>query len=154
MKFSTREDIEAPIEHVFQAISDFDGFERSALRRGAEVQRRERLTEPGAEKGWDIGFEFRGKPRRIVAELTHFDAPNGLQVATATPGIAGDLVAELVPLSRSRTRLRFSLEMRPTSLGGRLTIQSLKLAKGNLTRRFVARVAKFAIDVEDRYKKY
>ena len=39
MKLSTREDIEAPIGTVFDAVTDFDGFERQLLRRGVDVTR-------------------------------------------------------------------------------------------------------------------
>ncbi len=35
MKFSTRKDIDAPIDHVFASVSDFQVYERAAMRRGA-----------------------------------------------------------------------------------------------------------------------
>lgn len=152
MKFSTREDIEAPMDHVFRMVSDFDGFERSALRRGVEVRRRDQLVQPNAELGWDVGFKFRNKKRQISGELVSYDPPNGLIFVTTGTGMTADVVVELLPLSRGRTRLSFSIDLRPSSIGGRLTIQSLKLAKSNLTRRFRNRVAGFATQVEDAYK--
>ncbi|MCK4712108.1 MAG: SRPBCC family protein, partial [Marinosulfonomonas sp.] len=76
MKFSTKEDIEAPIEAVFKAVSDFNAFERFALRRGARVQRVDRKTHPQTTIAWDIEFPYRGKKRQLLAELTEFDAPH------------------------------------------------------------------------------
>ena len=40
MELSGSQDIEAPIDFVFDAITDFDGFTRHALRRGVEVEGR------------------------------------------------------------------------------------------------------------------
>ena len=39
MKSSKREDIEAPIDYVYARVTDFQGFERQALRRAADLQR-------------------------------------------------------------------------------------------------------------------
>ena len=148
MKFSTREDIAAPIDHVFRAVSDFRVFERAALRRGVAVDRMETLTHPDAEMGWTINFTYRKKPRQISAELVRYDPPNGLMFESYAPGITAIGLIELVALSRQRTRLSMSVDMRPTSIGGRLTIQSLKLTKTKLNQKFKNRVAKLADQIE------
>ena len=51
MKFSTKEDIDAPIDAVFQMLCDFETFERAAMRRGAEVHRTDTKTTPGVGMG-------------------------------------------------------------------------------------------------------
>ncbi|MDB0052652.1 hypothetical protein N9F04_02830 [Ascidiaceihabitans sp.] len=48
MKFSTREDVEAPIDQAFALIGDFGAYELSAMRLGAEVRRMDDMTKPGA----------------------------------------------------------------------------------------------------------
>jgi len=60
---------------------------------------------------------------------------------------------DLVALSRGRTRLSVDLALEPRSISGRLMVQSLKLARNNLTKRFRLRVADYAVDLEDRYKR-
>ena len=57
MKFSTNEDVEAPIDAVFEMLCDFESFERAAMRRGAEVQRVDQLVAPGVGMIWDAVFE-------------------------------------------------------------------------------------------------
>ena len=37
MKFSSREDLDAPIDYVWQQVTDFVAFERQAMRRGADL---------------------------------------------------------------------------------------------------------------------
>jgi hypothetical protein len=151
MKFSTREDIEAPVDYVFGQISDFGAFERQALRRGADVRR---LDNGPYVKGsaWDVAFKFRGKDRQLRGTLRIFDAPNMYQIDVTSPNLEGVSLVELVPLSPHRTRIAVSIEIGAKTLAARLMLQSLKLAKSNLTNRFKKRVADFAVDVEDRFK--
>lgn len=152
MRFNTREDIEAPIEHVFGAISDFDGFERQALRRGAEVQRQDANGKPGIGSEWQLRFPYRGKRREVAARMTEFDAPNGYRAETESGGIEGVMSLDLVALSPRRTRMQISIDLRPRSLSARLLIQSLKFAKSNLAKRFSNRVWQMAQDIEAKYR--
>jgi len=151
MKFSTREDIDAPIDHVFSAVTDFAAFEKQALRRGADVRR----VDQGDVKvgsAWDVAFQYRGKDRRMRATLAKFDAPNTMTIDTAASGIDGVTLVDLVPLSPKRTRLAVSIELSAKTLSARLLLQSLKLAKGTLSKRFKTRIGEQAGAIEDRYK--
>lgn len=152
MKFSAKEDIEAPIDFVFQQVTDFEAFERSALRRGAEVQRVDTLPAVGPGMKWDASFTLRGRARAIKVELLSMERPNGVVVGSTSPSLGGEFVVDLVALSRGRTRMSVELELSPRSLSGRLLIQSLKLARSKLSKRFRTRVAEHAEEIEDRFK--
>lgn len=151
MKFSTREDIEAPIDHVFARMSDFAAFERLIVRRGGEVARTEDRTPPAAGMAWDTAFDLRGKRRQMAIELTRFQPPSELCMAATSRTLTGELELDLTALSRARTRIRLSLDLKPLNLSGRLMLQSLKLARGNISRRFEMRVASHAREIEDGY---
>ncbi len=148
MKFSTKEDIEAPIDYVFTRVTDFSAFERQALRRGADIKRVDEGVQPSVGSAWQIAFKFRGKDRKMNATIAQMDVPTVLRVETTANGISGESLIELVALSRSRTRLSITLDLSPQSLTARLLLQSLKLAKNNLTRKFKMRITDFAEEVE------
>ena len=151
MKFSAREDIEAPVDHVWAQVSDFDAFERQALRRGADVRR---VGGGAVQQGtiWDIGFTFRGRDRRAQATLAEVKPPQSLKVDITSAGLDGVFAVDVLQLSATRTRIAVSLELSAKSLSARLVLQSLKLAKGSLSARFKKRVSDFAKDVEARHR--
>lgn len=150
MKFNSREDIEAPIDVVFARLTDFDQFERQALRRGASVRRID-SGQAKAGSAWDIAFTFRGKERRLRAELMELDPPNFMHIQSQASGIVGDTLVDVVQLSPRRTRLTVTINLSAKTLSSRLLLQSFKLARGTLAQRFKRRVASFADDVAERY---
>ncbi|WP_341366643.1 SRPBCC family protein [Yoonia sp. BS5-3] len=152
MKFSTREDIEAPIDFVFAQVTDFDAFTRSALRHGAEITTEHSgPADVGAQ--WFVNFTFRGRARKLTLRMTQLDVPGGYTIEAVSDGMTAISELTLVALSPRRTRLAFAIDVRAKTLTARLLLQSMKLAKGKLTKRFKARVLDFAEDVEDRYRK-
>ncbi|KJZ20717.1 SRPBCC family protein [Loktanella sp. S4079] len=154
MKFSTREDIEAPADYVFSQVSDFASFERRALRHGAQVSRVDQNGgTPDVGTQWKIAFKFRGRNRKLDATLEEIESPVGYSVAGASDGMTIRTNVELVPLSPTRTRILVGVELRSKSFTARLVLESMKLAKTKLNKRFRARVVEFAEDIEDRYRK-
>lgn len=152
MKFSTRQDIEAPAEFVFEQISDFDGFERQAMRRGVQVQRKTPSAPVGVGSSWQLQMPFRGKQRDINAQITTFDGPNQLTGHAKSGGLNMVLDIELVPLSAKRTRVTYGFEVTPQNLSSRILIQSMKFAKSSLQRRFERRIGNFTEVIDERYE--
>ena len=153
MKFSTKEDIDAPIDSVFDMTTDFESFERSAMRRGASVRRVDALRTPGVGMEWDAEFAMRGRRRRLEIKLTDYDPEQGVSATAVSPGLLGHFDVELIALSRTRTRMAVELEIKPQNLSARLFVQSLRLAKANLTKRFKMRVAEYAKMMENQAQK-
>ncbi len=152
MKFSAREDIDAPIGEVFGMLSDVERYERSAMRRGAEVRRSSDPCVTGLGMTWDIAFSLRGRRRKMALEMVQFEPPNRMKIAARSPNLASDFVLDLVALSPQRTRVAVALDLRPKTLPARLLVQSMKLGKANLIAQFKLRVAEYSKDIETRYK--
>jgi uncharacterized protein YndB with AHSA1/START domain len=153
MEFESKEDIEAPIDQVFAMLCEFDTFERLALRRGVDVTRRTDVPGGGAGMAWAAQFELRGKTRDLDLELVRCEPPELLEFAARSGGLDGTMVFTLVALSPRRTRLSAALALSPRTLSARLLVQSLKLARANMTRKFKLGMASYAKSLEERYRK-
>ena len=151
MELTAREDIEAPLDEVFRAVSDFEAFERAVLRRGSEVARTDTLEVAGTGMCWEVSFDFRGKMRKATLELVEFNAPEGLKMLGKSSGVEVVFNVELVALSRARTRLDIKADIQGTNLPARLALQPMKLAHSSIQKRFRRRVAEFASKVEDNW---
>lgn len=152
MKFSTRAEIEAPMAHVFAKLSDFSAFERRALRHGVQVTRcADGPVAVGTQ--WEIVFKLRGRERRMRATLAALDVPEMYRFDAVSDGLNVQSAVELIALSPKRTRLVVSVDLRPRSLTARVLLQSMKLAKTKLNKRFKARVLEYAEDIEDDYRR-
>lgn len=152
MKFATKQDVEAPIAFVFRALADFESWERAAMRRGAEVARTDKLRQPGAGMSWRAHFPFRGKSRQLDARLLTLISPSKLGFSAQSLAIEADATFDLVEMSARRTRLHLSLDTTPRNLTARLFIQSLRLARARIDRKFAFRVAQLVAEIEEKYR--
>lgn len=151
MKFSTRQDIEAPADFVFAQLTDFDALERQAMRRGLDVRRKSPEGTTGVGLAWGLTVPFRGKTRDVAAHVDHFDPSNSFGAAATSGGLDMQLTVELVPLSPKRTRMTLGYEVRPKTISARILVQSVKFAKASLQRRFEKRTEKFCDGIGERY---
>ena len=153
MQVTTTEDIAAPIDHVFAELTNYTALERQALRRGIDVRRTFKSDAPQIGEGWEARFRFRGKERDAAIQLDTEDRPNALGFSGTSGGLETRTQIELVPLSPNRTRVNVVFKMIPNTLSARLLVQSFKLARSNINKRFKKRMAGFARDIESRVAK-
>ena len=151
MHLTSKSDIEASAEFVYAALIDFEGWERAAMRRGADVNRSDKLRQPAPGMGWDVKFRFRGKDRDLKIKLAALEKDQKLAFSGEGRMIVGDMTLDLLSLAPQRTRMTLHLDIRPKTLGARLFMQSLKLAKGRVQTRLNTRLGQLATDIELRY---
>jgi carbon monoxide dehydrogenase subunit G len=153
MQVTATEDVAAPVDHVFAQLTDFEMFERRALRRGIDVRRLFRGSIPEIGEGWEANFRFRGKERTAKISLAAYDAPRDLRFSGASGGLETLTQIELVPLAPRKTRVNLVFKMHPKTLSARLLVQSMKLARSNINKKLKSRMAEYARDIESKVPK-
>lgn len=153
MKLTTKQDIEAPVAFVYKVLTDFDGWERSAMRRGADVNRTDKLRQPGPGMTWIARFLYRGKDRTVSIRVDAMDPPGHVALSAFSPVVEGRCQMELLELAAKRTRMHIDLDTKPKTFGAKLYFQSLKLARARVERTVSKRAAVLAAEIEDRYRR-
>ena len=153
MRITARQDIGAPIDEVFAAATDHAGFERQALRRGADVKRTDKLggLVPGA--AWRVAFPFRGREREVAIRVEGVEAPTRVTALAEGGGLAAQTAVELLALSRGTTRLTVTMEVAGRTLTARLLLTGMRLARASIERRVGERLAVWAREVEERSRR-
>lgn len=152
MKLTARQDIEAPIAFVFAFLKDFDAWERAAMRRGADVVRTDKLREVMPGVSWLVKFTYRGKERQVAVRLSQLEHPNAVGFTGTGTTLAGSAEFDLMPLAARKTRLSLTVELKPQSIGARLVLQSFRLARIRVNRKFADRVGQICTEIEGRYR--
>lgn len=150
MKFSLRQDTDLSAEELFGAISDFARIERMLVRRGADVRRLDPAQEPGAGMAWEIGFDLRGKRRDMRMDVTQFDRPEKIVILGEGESLGLTVEMTVIALTRSKSRMIFEVEAKPRNMRARLMLQTAKLGKAQLDRKFADRVGAFLSDLSAR----
>ena len=152
MKLATKYDVEAPAAFVFAQLSDFDGWERAAMRRGADVMRLDTQHSIGSGASWQAQFSYRNKDRRLTITLDEITPIGHLALTGKSAPANGTLAIDILDLGARRARVEVRLEVRPNTLSARIYMQSLRLARARIDRGFAQRVAQLAVEIEDRFR--
>lgn len=152
MKFSTRHDTDIPAESLFAAVSDFYRIERMMLRRGVSVERVDHLVQPSVGNAWNLSFDLRGKPRTLAFAVSECEPPEKLVLLGRSDQFDLAITMTVVALSPTKSRLIFEADVQPRGMKARLTLQTAKLGKGQLDRKFALRIAEYVSDItSDRF---
>jgi hypothetical protein len=143
MKFSTRIDTDKSATELFDLISDFSRSERALVARGAQIRRIDPSQDPGTGLGWTIDFNWRGQRRTVRLDVTRFDRPSHITLDGHSDQFDLSISMTVVALSRVKSRLLFETDVRARNMRARLLLQTAKLGKTQLDRKYDQRIADF-----------
>lgn len=153
MKLAAKYDIEAPVDFVYRELSDFDAWERMAIRRGAEVTRIDKPTKPGPGLEWLVNYKLRGKDRSACIKLTKVLPTSHMTLQIQSNLADGEIIIDLLDLAATRTRVDVRLEVTPKTFSARLYMQTLRLSRKKVEATYSQRIAQLAVEMEDRYRR-
>ena len=99
---------------------------------------------------WDMAFDLRGKRRELRLDVTQFDRPEKIVILGRSEPLDVSIEMTVIALTRSKSRLMFEVEVKPRNMRARLMLQTARLGKAQLDRKFAERVGKFLGDLTSR----
>jgi uncharacterized membrane protein len=153
MKFNASEDVDAPIDMVFAAYTDFVRYENGARSRGAEVRRVNAflLATEGAQ--WRGSIPIRGKTRKIEAVIIKLAQNDRAILEAVIGGMEVQFEMIFVALTPVITRVSITVNLQPRTLAARLIVQSAKLARSKIIKRIHAMLVRYADEIEAAHRR-
>ena len=152
MKFKVSDDVEAPIDWVFEGFSDFGAIEADARAREADITRVGDWKEAAHGVAWRGSVPVRGKVRPIEARITAFVPDERVVIDSRIGGMECHYEVTFAPLSEAVTRVSVVLELKATNLSARLILQTLKIARRKVIQRLEGAVVRQGQAVEADYR--
>src|SRR5690606_21755457 len=134
------QDMDLAAEDLFRAVSNFKAIERLLVRRGVDLRRQDRLAGTAVGMRLQLGFDWRAHHREMVLELTQFDPPEALTLEGSSDQFNLSIRMTVVALTRTKSRLLFETEAQPRGMKARILLQTAKLGKSQLDRKFARHV--------------
>lgn len=145
MRVETTTTIPAAPEAVFDKLTDM-GWISSLLSARNVVLTQTAGDGVAAGSAWTANFTARGAARTITVDVSRCDAPSALTASGEGGAIKAQVEITLSPEGNG-TSAHFALEAEGKTLQGRLLVQSAKLARGRIEKRFAKGVDKLAAQI-------
>lgn len=156
MRFDLEETVAMPRAELFARLSDLDTMFSGLGLEGAHMVRRggDQGGEPGSlgaiEPGavWDGRIGIKGVERDITAEVTEVDAPSDLGFVARVAGLRLDAHLTLTETAPERTHVAIGADLAAASIGGRVLMQAVRMAGGEIEPRLQSRLSTLARRLE------
>lgn len=145
MRLEPTTTVPASPEVVFDKLTDLAWIEGILGARGV-VLSQTAGTGVAAGSAWQADFTARGAQRSIRVSLSRCDAPTDI-VAVGEGKLIKATVDITLSASGTGTSAQFAVEAEGLSLQGRLLVQSAKLARGRIEKRFAKGVEKLGAQI-------
>lgn len=150
MQLTATEILTGHIEEVFVSLTDFSAAEKTALERGVNIRRLDALAEPGVGVRWQIDFFARGRERRAEIEVVKLTKPTSLKYEGHVGGLLFETNVACRVLDSNATEVTVITKLRARSMSARVLIQSMKIARRRVVKRYRQSVRRVLRDVEAR----
>lgn len=146
MNLSATDRIAAPRDAVYRHYVDYQHMEALAEGRGAEITRK---GGPAFDTlAWDIRAPFRGRVWELSAFIAESVQAERVVVTSRGGSFGGSLTLTFADDEQGGTEVRSALTIGSNSIPAGVLLTSLRLAQGELQRRFESRMKGFAERVQ------
>lgn len=153
MIFETREEVDVPRDFAFERFSDFTRYEQAARGYGADIRRVQGFTKVTEGVSWRGSAVIRGKTRGVEATVKRLARPETAQIETVVGGMNVVVDLDFDELAPEKTLVRATAKLKATTLGARLILQTVKLARKKIQAKIDSRLVALANQYEDEYRR-